>query len=83
MKVIKHMVHKKITKTPTMLGMEDRIPLGNYKGKKVKELVKQKDLVKKKGVIIGLIDRYRYIFEFDDEVLRESNIIKRIELITN
>ena len=45
--------------------------------------VKQKDLKKKKGVIIGLIDKYRYIFEFDDEVLRESNIIKRIELITN
>ena len=66
-----------------MLGMEDRIPLGNFKGKKMKELGKQKDLVKKKGVIIGLIDRYRYIFEFDDEVLRESNIIKRIELITN
>lgn len=65
-----------------MLGMEDRIPLGNFKGEKVKELVKQKDL-KKKGVIIGLIDKYRYIFEFDDEVLIESNIIKRIELITN
>ena len=65
-----------------MLGMEDRIPLGNFKGEKVKELVKQKDL-KKKGVIIGLIDKYRYIFEFDDEVLIESNIIKRLELITN
>ena len=61
--------------------MEDRIPLGDFKGKKVKELVKQKDLVKKKGVIIGLIDKYRYIIEFDDEVLRESNIIKRIEKV--
>lgn len=77
------MTYNKITKKPTMLGMEDRIPLGNFKGKKVKELVKQKDLKKKKGIIIGLIDKYRYIFEFDDEVLRESNIIKRIELITN
>ena len=75
------MVQKKITKKPTMLGMEDRIPLGHFKGKKVKELVKQKDLVKKKGVIIGLIDKYRYIIEFDDEVLRESNIIKRIEKV--
>ena len=64
-----------------MLGMEDRIHLGDFKGKKVKELVKQKDLVKKKGVIIGLIDKYRYIIEFDDEVLRESNIIKRIEKV--
>lgn len=75
------MKYKKITKKPTMLGMEDRIPLGDFKGKKVKELVKQKDLVKKKGVIIGLIDKYRYIIEFDDEVLRESNIIKRIEKV--
>ena len=38
------MTYNKITKKPTMLGMEDRIPLGNFKGKKVKELVKQKDL---------------------------------------
>ena len=41
------MTYNKITKKPTMLGMEDRIPLGNFKGKKVKELVKQKDLKKK------------------------------------
>lgn len=64
-----------------MLGMEDMIPVGKFKGRFVKELVKQKDLVKKKGVIIGLIDRYRYIIEFDDEVLRESNIKKRIEKV--
>ncbi len=41
-------MEKIITKTPTMLGMEDMIPVGKVKGKFVKELVKQKDLVKKK-----------------------------------